>query len=182
MTDPARRGETSLMLAHAQWGAGSNDDAISVIRQALAAVDLPRMWQARLLALLGQVERQATGFDTADSISRLALTAAEETGDPFATAQALNDLWLIHSVRRDHAAALDNIDQALGSPGRRSRPRGSALDRPGLPHLHAAEPRRMAAGRTGSPASPRVRPANRPHGSRDMGHRSGAAVLARPVG
>ncbi len=42
MTDPARRGETSWILAHAQWGAGSNDDAISVIRQALAEVDLPR--------------------------------------------------------------------------------------------------------------------------------------------
>src|SRR6185503_13752923 len=79
--------------------------------------DLPRIWQARLLALLGQVERQAAGFDTAESISRRALTAAEEAGDPFATAQALNDLWLIHSVRRHHAAALDNIDRALGLLG-----------------------------------------------------------------
>jgi hypothetical protein len=95
-----------LMLAQAEWGAGSNDDAVRVMRQALEAVDLPRIWQARLLALLGQVERQVTDFDTADSISRRALTAAEETGDPFATAQALNDLWLIHSVRRDHAPRL----------------------------------------------------------------------------
>ena len=106
-----------MMLAHAQWGAGSNDEAVRVLRQALAAVDLPRVWQARLLALLGQIERLVAGFDTAESISRRALTAAGETGDPFATAQALNDLWLIHSVRRDHAAALDNIDQALGFLG-----------------------------------------------------------------
>jgi DNA-binding CsgD family transcriptional regulator len=113
ITSPARRGETSWMLAHAQWGAGSNNDAISTIQQALAAVDLPPIWQARLLALLAQVERHATGFDAADSISRQALTAAREVGDPFATAQALNDLWLTHSVKRDHAAALDYIDQAL---------------------------------------------------------------------
>ncbi|MGH3173678.1 MAG: helix-turn-helix transcriptional regulator, partial [Streptosporangiaceae bacterium] len=113
MTDPARRGETSLMLAHAQWSAGSSDDAVSVMRRALAAADLPRVWQARLLAWLAQVERHATGFDAADSMSRRALTAAEEVGDPFAMAQALNDRWLIHSVKRDHAAALDSIDRQL---------------------------------------------------------------------
>jgi len=113
MTDPARRGEAFWMLAHAQWGAGRNDDAISVIRQALAAAELPLIWQARLLAVLAQVERHATGFDAAESISRLALTAAERAGDPFATSQALNDLWLTLSVKRDHVAALDCIDRAL---------------------------------------------------------------------
>ena len=115
------------MLAYAQWSAGSNDDAISVIRQALATVDLPRVWQARLLALLAQVERQTTGFDAAESISRQALTAAEEVGDPFATVQALHDLWLIHSVRRDHTAALDCIDRALNALG----------DDPGHADLHS---------------------------------------------
>jgi tetratricopeptide (TPR) repeat protein len=127
MTDPAWRGETSWMLAYAQWSAGSNNDAISVIRQALVAVGMPRVWQARLLALLAQVERQTTGFDAAESISRRALTAAEEVGDPFATVQALHDLWLIHSVRRDHAAALDCIDQALNALG----------DDPGLADLQS---------------------------------------------
>ena len=117
MTDPARRGETSWLLAHAQISVGSISDAISVMRQALSAAGLPRIWQARLLALLAQVERVATGFDAADAIARQALTAAEEAGDPFATAQALNDLWLTHSVRRDHAAALDYIDQALQAVG-----------------------------------------------------------------
>ena len=117
MTDPARRGETAFMLAHAQWSAGSNDDAVRVIRQALAAVDLPRVWQARLLAWLAQVERHATGLDAADSMSRRALTAAEEADDPFALAQALNDRWLILSIRRDHAAALDSIDQELNVLG-----------------------------------------------------------------
>jgi DNA-binding CsgD family transcriptional regulator/tetratricopeptide (TPR) repeat protein len=113
MTDPAQRGETSWMLAHALWSAGSSNDAITVLHEALAAAGLPAVWQARLLALLAQVERHATGFDVAETLSRQAQTAAETAGDPFAMAQALNDLWLIHSVKRDHAAALDCIDREL---------------------------------------------------------------------
>jgi DNA-binding CsgD family transcriptional regulator len=113
MTDPARRAETSWMLAHAQWSAGSNSDAISAIRDALAAHDLPPVWKARLLALLAQVERQATGLDAAETIARQAQAAAEEASDPVATAQALNDLWLTHSIKRDHVAALACIDREL---------------------------------------------------------------------
>jgi DNA-binding CsgD family transcriptional regulator/tetratricopeptide (TPR) repeat protein len=113
MTDPARRGETSWMLAHAQVSAGhANDDAIATIRQALTAAGLPLVWRARLLGLLALLERPAS-FDAADTIARQALTAAEESSDPSATAQALTDLWLTHSVARDHATALDRIDRAL---------------------------------------------------------------------
>src|SRR5204863_468290 len=143
---------------------GSSNDAISVIRQALATVGLPRVWQARLLALLAQVERQTTGFDAAESISRRALTAAEEVRDPFATVQALHDLWLIHSVRRDHAAALDCIDQALSALG----------DDPGLADLqsialdcHAEAGRDSAAARRRDDPDPPV--AARPGPAR--GHR-----------
>ena len=59
MTDPGRRGETSWMLVHAQVSAGHSreDDAISTIRLALAAVGLPRLWHARLLAFLALLER-----------------------------------------------------------------------------------------------------------------------------
>jgi DNA-binding CsgD family transcriptional regulator/tetratricopeptide (TPR) repeat protein len=114
MADPARRGETSWMLAHAQVSAGhSREDAISTIRQALAAAGLPRVWQARLLAFLALLERGISSLDATNSIARRALTAAEEADDPSATAQALTDLWLTSSVGRDHANALDCIDRAL---------------------------------------------------------------------
>jgi DNA-binding CsgD family transcriptional regulator len=116
MTDPARRGETSWMLAHATANV-SRWDATTVIRQALAALDLPRLWQARLLALLALLERDDTGFDAADSIARQALTVAEEADDPYATAQALFTLWLTGSVGRDHATALRRIDRALDLMG-----------------------------------------------------------------
>jgi DNA-binding CsgD family transcriptional regulator len=113
LTDTTRRAETSWMLAHAQVHVGCGNDAIISIRQALAPGGMPGKWQARMLALLSMLERGAAGLDTADSIARQALAAAEEAADPSATAQAFHDLWLTRSVRRDHVAALDCIDRAL---------------------------------------------------------------------
>ncbi|HUD77494.1 MAG TPA: AAA family ATPase [Streptosporangiaceae bacterium] len=113
MADPVRRAETYSVLARAQVSAGRSDEAIAAIGQGLAA-GLPRTWQARMLALLAMLERADTGeLDTADVTARQALNVAEETGDAFATAHALTDLWLSHGVRRDHAAALDYVDRAL---------------------------------------------------------------------
>ena len=67
-----------------------------------------------MLALLAMLERADTGdLAAADATARDALTVAEEAGDAFAAAHALTDLWLSHGVRRDHAAALDYVDQAL---------------------------------------------------------------------
>ena len=114
MTDPVRRAETYSVLARAQVSAGRSDEAIAAIRQALASAGLPRTWQARMLALLAMLERAGTGdLDAADVTARQARAVAEEAGDAFAAAHALIDLWLSHSVRRHHAAALDCADQAL---------------------------------------------------------------------
>jgi DNA-binding CsgD family transcriptional regulator len=109
-----RQAEAYSVLARAQVSAGRSDEAITTMRQALASAGLPLTWQARMRALLAMLERADTGdLDTADATARQALTLAEEAGDAFATAHALTGLWLSHGVRRDHAAALDYIDQAL---------------------------------------------------------------------
>ena len=114
MTDPARRGEMSWMLAHAQVSGGhSYEAAITTMRRALAASDLPLPWQARLLALLAMYARETTGFDVSRTLAYQALTAAEEAGDLSARAQALFAVWIIHSIARDHAAALECIDRTL---------------------------------------------------------------------
>jgi tetratricopeptide (TPR) repeat protein len=114
MTDPVRRAETYSVLARAQASARHNDEAITTIRRALASADLPGEWRARMLVVLAMLERASTGdLDAADATARQALIAAAEAGDTFATAHALAALWFTHGIRRDHAAALDYIDQAL---------------------------------------------------------------------
>jgi DNA-binding CsgD family transcriptional regulator len=118
MADPLRRAETYSVLARAQVSAGRSDEATATVRQALALTDLPPQWRARMLAMLAMLERAGTGsLDTADQTARQALAVAEQAGDAFATAHALTDLWLSHSIRRDHAAALDYIDRALRALG-----------------------------------------------------------------
>jgi DNA-binding CsgD family transcriptional regulator len=113
MTDPALRGETSWMLAHAQIGAGHSEAAMRVLRQALAAAGLPDMWEARLLAVLSLLEREPNGIESADSIAHQAVSVAEESGEPSAMANAMAALWLTRSVKRDHVTALAAIDRAL---------------------------------------------------------------------
>ena len=144
---------------------------------------LPGEWRARMLALLAMLERVGTGdLDTVEATARRALAVAEEIGDAFATAHALADLWLSHSVRRDHAAALDYIDRALcvlgDDPGHADL-RSYVLDvriftLQNLDRWPEAEltlrQAREFAQRTGSPDRA------------TWAQRGGAAVLARPVG
>jgi DNA-binding CsgD family transcriptional regulator len=114
MTDPVRRAETYSVLARAQASTGGHGEAIATVRQALASAGLPLPWRARMLALLPMLEHANDGdLDLADATARQALTVAGQAGDTFATAHALTDLWLSHSIRRDHAAALAYIDRAL---------------------------------------------------------------------
>jgi DNA-binding CsgD family transcriptional regulator len=112
--DPVRRAELFWVLARAHNTARNIDAATAVLRQALDSPDLPRAWQARMLAWLAVIERDSTGdLDAVDAMARHALAVAREADDAFATVVALTDLWLSHSLRRDHAAALETIDQAL---------------------------------------------------------------------
>jgi DNA-binding CsgD family transcriptional regulator len=112
--DPGQRAELFWVLARAQNTARSIDEATATLREALASADLPHAWRARMLAWLAMIERDRTGdLYGADDAARHALAVAREAGDAFATALALTDLWLSHGLRRDHAAALEVIDQAL---------------------------------------------------------------------
>ncbi len=134
MTEPGRRAETQWMLARAQISAGGDyEAAISTVRGALASADLPGEWRARFLVVVASLQRIVTGdMDLMDATAHQALAAAEEADDLFATAGALGELWMSHSVTRDHAAALDDIDRALrvlgDDPGRPDR-RSYGLDR-----------------------------------------------------
>ncbi len=114
VTLPGNRAEMSSILARSLFDLGRDEEAADVVRAALGRPDVPAVWQARLLASLSMIIRASTGdLDTADGIAREALWVGQEVGDAFATAYALTDLWLTHSVRRDHEAALGFADQAL---------------------------------------------------------------------
>jgi DNA-binding CsgD family transcriptional regulator len=112
--DTARQGERCWALSHALVYTGHGQEiAIREIRSVLAQAGLPRLWQARLLAVLAMIERLPSGIEVSRTAAREALTAAEEVGDPSASAQALYALWLANSIGRDHVGALDSIDRAL---------------------------------------------------------------------
>ena len=115
ITDPVRRAETYWMLVRSQISAGGHyEAAITTVRRALASADLPSAWRARFLAVLAAYQRLVTGdLELMDATAHQAIAAAEEAGDAFAAAGALAELSLSHSVKRDHAAALDYIDRAL---------------------------------------------------------------------
>jgi DNA-binding CsgD family transcriptional regulator/tetratricopeptide (TPR) repeat protein len=117
MTDPTRRAEAYWALAHTMDHAGRPHDLVATIREALAAGDMPVVWRARMLTLLALGLMRASGLDAADLIARQALAAAEEAADPYATGQALINLWMTCSIRRDHAGALAYIDRALRALG-----------------------------------------------------------------
>ncbi|GAA3733141.1 BTAD domain-containing putative transcriptional regulator [Plantactinospora mayteni] len=114
VTQPGHRAEMSSIMARTLFSQGRNEEALDVLSAALARPDIPAVWQARLLASLSMFKRASGGhLGTADSTAREALRVGEEAGDAFAVAYALTDLWLTHSVRRDHDAALGYVDRAL---------------------------------------------------------------------
>ncbi|WP_433432746.1 helix-turn-helix transcriptional regulator [Nonomuraea sp. CA-141351] len=114
LTEPADRGRMHWLLARALFSGGHNDAAVTALEQALRHADLPDPWRARLLASLAMFQRAGSGaLDAADATAREALEIGEATGDTFATAYALTDLWINHSVRRHHLSALECVDRAL---------------------------------------------------------------------
>lgn len=113
-TEITRQGERCWMLAHALVYAGHGQDiVVRSIHAVLAEASLPRIWQARLLAVLAMIERIPSGVASSRAFARQALAVAEGIGDPFATAQTGYALWLANSIGRDHASALDCIDRSL---------------------------------------------------------------------
>ncbi|MGW5556443.1 ATP-binding protein, partial [Micromonospora sp. NPDC003944] len=118
VVDPDDRGHLHWMLARALFSGGHNDAALADLHRALADVDLPDAWRARLLASLAMFQRAGSGdLAGADATARDALRTAAATGDAFATAYALTGLWAGHSVRRQHRLALDSIERAIEALG-----------------------------------------------------------------
>jgi DNA-binding NarL/FixJ family response regulator len=110
----AHRAEMYFVLVRALFSLGRGVEAVDAVRRALSRTDLAVVWRARLLVLLAMYRRASEGdIDAAEETARQALQIGESVQDTFATAYALTVLWANHSVRRDHDAALESLDQAL---------------------------------------------------------------------
>jgi DNA-binding CsgD family transcriptional regulator/tetratricopeptide (TPR) repeat protein len=99
-------------LVWALLAAGSYEEAARRASRALTVMTDP-VRKAETFRVLARAQVSARHNDDAITTVRRALASAEEAGDTFATAHALAALWFTHGIRRDHAGALDYIDQAL---------------------------------------------------------------------
>ncbi|MFD9099298.1 helix-turn-helix transcriptional regulator [Streptomyces collinus] len=106
--------EVRWTLTRILYSAGRAEQAGAAIEQALLDPTLSLKWQARFTALFAMHQRSETGdLIAADRGAQQALNLAESCGDRFALGYALCVKWLVDSVRRDHASALESIDKAL---------------------------------------------------------------------
>ncbi len=117
-TDPADRAEMRQLLAAMQFRRGDPDGAIQGLSQALQAPDVPEIWRVRHRALLANFRRgDMSDLARAEQNAHRVHAAAVTEGQPYAIAHALQTLWLIYSIRRDHERALSYVDRALEVAG-----------------------------------------------------------------
>ncbi|MBE1463473.1 BTAD domain-containing putative transcriptional regulator [Kibdelosporangium phytohabitans] len=111
--DPDLIGEMHWILTTVLYRRGLEAQAISSLRLAVATAGMSELWRARCLALLAARERSIGEPEAAERTSLWAIREAERVGDVFAKGYALENLWLLRSISRDHAEALRFVDEAL---------------------------------------------------------------------
>ncbi len=113
-TDPADRAEMRQLLAAMRYRRGHADEAIGLLADAVDDAAVPEIWRVRHRALLANFRRGDIGdLDRAEHAARKVHAAAVTAGEPYAVAHALQTLWLVESIRRNHAAALEHVDRAI---------------------------------------------------------------------
>ncbi|WP_211767930.1 BTAD domain-containing putative transcriptional regulator [Kutzneria sp. CA-103260] len=114
--DVDRLSEMRSILAHIYSRRDEGAAAVEMLRDSLENPDVPEFWKARHEVLTAICERTGNQDLTADELSaRRAVKRAQECGDKFAVAHGLQELWVVHSVRREHAAAIEVVDEAIAA-------------------------------------------------------------------
>ena len=112
--DPAHAAEMRWTLACLTYRRGDVEQAIADLRAAALDPAAPDFWVARHDTLRAQFERTGLDdLDTAEATASAALGQATDTNDAPAIAAAEQELWYVESVRRNHAAALTHVNNAL---------------------------------------------------------------------
>jgi DNA-binding SARP family transcriptional activator/DNA-binding CsgD family transcriptional regulator len=113
-TDPARAAEMRTLLATMQFRRGDTSAAILTLSTTVDDLGTPVFWRQRQKHLLADFRRGGLDdLDAAEAAGHKALSTASAEGDSYLTAHALQTLWLVDSVRRDHEAALAHVDKAI---------------------------------------------------------------------
>jgi DNA-binding SARP family transcriptional activator/tetratricopeptide (TPR) repeat protein len=113
-TDPADLAEMRQLLAAMRHRRGDTRGAIALLRGAVDDPAVPPIWQTRHRVLLANFRRGSLDdLDAAERNAGAIIAEAQAAGQPYEEAFALQTLWLVNSIRRDHGTALGNLDRAM---------------------------------------------------------------------
>ncbi|MEO6089848.1 MAG: BTAD domain-containing putative transcriptional regulator [Umezawaea sp.] len=112
-TDPTRSAEMRQLLAATLLRQDKREMAIRALTEVEVDPSVPEIWQLRHKSLLAHLLRDVTYMDEAEVSGKAAHAEAVSNGDAYLIAHALQTLWLVESVRRDHQAALRYVDDAI---------------------------------------------------------------------
>ncbi|MDQ1658768.1 MAG: hypothetical protein QOD41_3851, partial [Cryptosporangiaceae bacterium] len=112
--DPFDIAEMRQLLAAMRFRKGDTATAIGLLTESLKDPRVPHIWRTRHRVLLANFRRgDLSNVDRADRTARAVLAEALAEGQAYEAASALQTLWLLDSIRRDHERALGHLDRAI---------------------------------------------------------------------
>jgi DNA-binding CsgD family transcriptional regulator len=112
-SDPDRAAELRHILAAILHRRGETAAAVAIL-DGNDGQEVSELWRERSRSLLANFRRgDLTDLDETVTGAREALDSALESNERYPAAHALQTLWLVDTIRRDHRSALGYIDRAL---------------------------------------------------------------------
>jgi DNA-binding SARP family transcriptional activator/DNA-binding CsgD family transcriptional regulator len=115
-TEPDAVEEMRHVLAALRHRRGDTEGAVATLAAWVDDPAVPELWRVKHRQLLANFRRGSlSDLDAAEQTAHE--TKALAGGDRYLTAHALQSLWLVDSVRREHDRALAHIDAAIEAVG-----------------------------------------------------------------
>jgi DNA-binding SARP family transcriptional activator/tetratricopeptide (TPR) repeat protein len=112
--DPYDLAEMRQLLAAIRFRKGDTETAIQVLGESLADPSIPPIWRTRHRVLMANFRRgDLSDVDQSEYTAQRVLAEATALGQTYEAASALQTMWLLDSIRRDHERALGHLDRAL---------------------------------------------------------------------
>ncbi|MEV4145406.1 BTAD domain-containing putative transcriptional regulator [Amycolatopsis sp. NPDC049691] len=108
--------EMRHILAALRHRRGDTEGAVATLAASVDDPAVPELWRVKHRQLLANFRRgDLSDLDAAEKAAYETKSFAD--GDRYLTAHALQSLWLVDSVRREHDSALAHIDAAIEAVG-----------------------------------------------------------------